>query len=133
MRSGKRQDLSPSSLGVTLHRLFSGGAYPYGEIEPFTHPRFGKPKSLLAHRPDLPAWLDGILAKAFAVKPQERYADSIELAFELENGLAKGGQTKHRKQSLYDRNPLLFWKIMSMGWFLAFLFSLMWHALSQPR
>lgn len=42
------------ALGVTIYRAFSGG-YPYGEIEPFTKPRFGKPQPLTAKRPDLPA------------------------------------------------------------------------------
>jgi serine/threonine protein kinase len=30
------------ALGVTLYRMFSGGSYPYGEIEPFIRPRQGK-------------------------------------------------------------------------------------------
>ena len=51
------------ALGVTLYRMFAGGAYPYGEIEPFSTPRFGSPKPLTAHRPDLPAWLDAVLAR----------------------------------------------------------------------
>ena len=46
------------ALGVTLYRMWSGGAYPYGEVEPFSRPRFRAPAPLLARRPDLPAWLD---------------------------------------------------------------------------
>ena len=42
------------ALGVTLYRMFSGGAYPYGEIEPFSRPRFRKPVPLSPLRPDLP-------------------------------------------------------------------------------
>ena len=49
------------AFGVTLYRLFSGGHYPYGEIEAFSHPRFGKRVPLSRYRPDLPAWLDAIL------------------------------------------------------------------------
>ena len=56
------------ALGVTVYRMFAR-AYPYGEIEPFTRPRFGQPASLAARRPDLPAWLDGAIAKAIAVDP----------------------------------------------------------------
>ena len=40
------------ALGVTVYRMFAG-AYPYGEIEPFSKPRFGKPQPLCARRPDL--------------------------------------------------------------------------------
>jgi hypothetical protein len=56
------------ALGVTVYRLFAR-AYPYGEIEPFSKPRFGAPASLTARRPDLPAWLDKAIARAIAVDP----------------------------------------------------------------
>lgn len=117
------------SLGVTLYRMFSGGAYPYGEVEPFSKPRFGKPKPLTAHRRDLPAWLDPVLARAAAVDPEHRYADAIELAYDLETGLEKGGGKRgpDRPVPLYERNPLLFWKLTSLllfGGLMACLFRL---------
>ena len=59
------------ALGVTVYRMFAG-AYPYGEIEPFSKPRFGKPRPLCARRPDLPAWLDAAIDKAIAVEPRHR-------------------------------------------------------------
>ena len=102
------------AIGVTLYRMFASGAYPYGEIEPFSTPRFGKPKSLTLHRPDLPAWLDAVLAKALAVNSDDRYADAMELAFEIENGLAKGGQVRSQKPPFYARNPVLFWQLFSL-------------------
>ncbi len=104
------------ALGVTLYRLFSGGGYPYGEIEPFSTPRFGKPKPLTSRRPDLPVWLDAALARAIAVDPDERYADAIELAFELESGLSKGGgkRISARPLPLYQRNPVLFWQLTAL-------------------
>jgi serine/threonine protein phosphatase PrpC len=102
------------ALGVTLYRLFTRGAYPYGEIEPFSTPRFHKLRSLSAQRPDLPVWLDSVLAKALAVDLRDRYADVMELSLDLENGLAKGGQTIRRKVPLYGRNPILFWQVVSL-------------------
>jgi serine/threonine protein phosphatase PrpC len=104
------------ALGVTLYRVFSGGAYPYGEIEPFSTPRFGKPKPLTSRRPDLPVWLDAALARAVAIDPGERYADAIELAFELESGLSKGGgkRVSARPLPLYQRNPVLFWQLTAL-------------------
>jgi hypothetical protein len=44
------------ALGVTVYRLFAR-AYPYGEIEPFSKPRFGAPASLTARvRTCPPGW-----------------------------------------------------------------------------
>jgi len=118
------------ALGVTLYRLFSGGTYPYGEIEPFSTPRFGKPKPLTSRRPDLPVWLDAVLARALAADPGERFADAIELAFELESGLAKGGGKRiaSRPVSLYQRNPVLFWQLAAL-----LLFGLLMTCLFQAH
>jgi serine/threonine protein phosphatase PrpC len=102
------------ALGVTLYRMYSGGHYPYGEVEPFSRPRFTKRSPLTRHRPDLPAWLDAALARATAVDSNERYADAMELAFELENGLMRGAKAQPDKLSLYDRNPLRFWQVVSL-------------------
>lgn len=102
------------AFGVTLYQLFSGGHYPYGEIEAFSHPRFGKRVPLSRYRPDLPAWLDAVLARATEVEPAERYADAMELAFNLENALVHGAKTMVRRQSLYERNPVRFWQIISL-------------------
>jgi serine/threonine protein phosphatase PrpC len=97
------------ALGVTIYRMFAR-SYPYGEIEPFSHPRFGRPTSLLSHRPDLPAWLDQVLARAVAVAPEERFDDVIEFMFAIEHGATDAAAAPPRRRGLYDRNPLLFWQ-----------------------
>jgi serine/threonine protein phosphatase PrpC len=96
------------ALGVTVYRMFCG-AYPHGEIEPFSRPRFGRPRPLSAKRPDLPAWLDAMLQKAVAVDPRDRHGDVLEFAFELESGAARTSPCP-RAKPLYERNPLLFWQ-----------------------
>jgi serine/threonine protein kinase len=106
----ERSDLY--ALGVTLYRMFSG-AWPYGEVEAFSRPRFGTPASLLARRPDLPAWLDQVLGRAVAVQPEERFGDAVELLFALERGMAGGAPVRARPRSLHDRDPLLFWRVVS--------------------
>lgn len=111
------------ALGVTLYRLFSGH-YPYGEIEAFSRPRFTKRVPLDQHRPDLPAWLDVLLARATAVDPDTRFGDAMELAIELEQNLAHAPRIVVQRQSLYERNPLRFWKIVSLLLFAALLVSL---------
>ena len=42
------------AAGVTLYHLLSR-KYPFGEIEPFQHPKFGEPTALTRYRPDIPA------------------------------------------------------------------------------
>jgi len=99
------------ALAVTLFRLFTGH-YPYGEIEPFSHPRFGRPDSLAKYRPDLPAWLDALLTRALAVEPNKRPGDVLEFVLALEDGPAAAPPVT-KPAPLYDRNPLLFWKMLA--------------------
>jgi serine/threonine protein phosphatase PrpC len=100
------------ALGVTVYRLFSG-RFPYGEIEPFTHPKFRVPPPILAHRPDLPAWLDKAIGRAIAVTPNDRYEDVLEFMFELEHGADRASPIHVEHKPLYHRNPLLFWKAIA--------------------
>jgi len=102
------------ALGVTLYRMFSGGRYPYGEVEAFSRPHTNKYTPLLQHRPDLPAWLDIILSQATQTKPEKRFADVMELIYELEDGLLRGAKsTPVSKQPLMERYPVRFWQSVS--------------------
>jgi len=115
------------ALGVTVYRMFSG-RYPHGEIEAFSRPRFGKPTSLLRHRPDLPAWLQHLLARATAVDRSARFGDVLELCMELESGMERGVPVVLRQLSLYERHPLRFWQAVSAILAILLLFSLGLHA-----
>lgn len=109
------------ALGVTLYRMFSGH-YPYGEVEPFSRPRFGRYQPLSRYRPDLPAWLDAVLARALSVAPDKRFDEVMEFGFELENGLARGAPaTSLKRRSLYERNPVRFWQAISLLLLLALI------------
>ena len=112
------------ALGVTIYRMFSGGAYPYGEVEAFAQPRFGRPTPLVKHRPDLPAWLDHCIARAFALDRRDRYADAVEFAFELEHGSLRAVPESIARPALYDRNPVRFWQVVSVILFIALLLAL---------
>ena len=93
------------ACGVTLFRMFSGGGTPYGLRQRTPLPEY---------RPDLPAWLDRVLEKAMDPLPERRYQDVIELLADLEYGAANGARMeKPVQRSLYDRNPLQFWKVFS--------------------
>ncbi len=122
-RGDERSDIY--ALGVTLYRMFSAGHYPYGEIEPFSTPRFNKRTALAHYRPDLPAWLDHAVMKAVHTDPSQRHADTMELAFELENDLAHGGgNALPVKGALLERNPVLFWQLISIALLIALLVAL---------
>ena len=112
------------ALGVTVFRLFAGGAYPYGEVEPFAQPRFGKPAPLSKFRPDLPAWLDHCIARAISLDPRDRYADAVEFAFELEHGSLRAVPQRLERLPLYERNPVRFWQIVSLLLFVGLLIAL---------
>jgi hypothetical protein len=62
----------------------------------------------------LRAWLDRTLAKAMAPAAEDRFADAIEFAFELEHGAIRAAPAQPQRHSLYDRNPLLFWKLATV-------------------
>jgi serine/threonine protein kinase len=101
------------ALGVTLFRMFTG-AYPYGEIEAFSHPRFNRPPaSVAALRPDLPSWLDEVLLRLIAVRPADRFDDALECAFALEHGALHASPGPPRRRSLMERDPLRFWQTVS--------------------
>ena len=72
-----------------------------------------KPVALSRYRRDLPAWLDAVIGKALHVDPTQRFGDVIEFAHELENGAMWAKPAVSTQRSLYDRNPLVFWKILS--------------------
>ncbi len=109
------------ALGVTLYRMFSGH-YPYGETEAFVRPRFARRQPLARYRPDLPAWLDSVLARATAVQAGERCAHVADLVSELEHGLSGAASAApQQRQPLYARNPLRFWQGLSLLLLIALL------------
>lgn len=101
------------ALGVTLYRAWSG-TWPYGEIEPFQRPRFGRATTLATYRPDLPRWLDAVLARAVAVRPEERQDDVIELMLELEHGAEMPGVFLQGRGTWLTRHPARFWQAVSL-------------------
>ena len=99
------------ALGVTVYRMFTG-RYPYGEVEPFQRPKFRRYMPLSQARPDLPAWLDAAVARALAVQPANRQGDVLEFAYDIESG-ANWTAPAAQPKPLYQRNPLIFWQVLS--------------------
>jgi len=100
------------AMAATLFRAFTG-AYPFGEIEPFSRPRFGRPASLTQLRPDLPSWLEAAITRALSPGPGDRQGDVIEFVLELEHGSALVEPPPIKKPPLYDRDPVRFWQAVS--------------------
>jgi serine/threonine protein phosphatase PrpC len=96
------------AVGVTLYYLLTR-KYPYGEIEPFQHPRFIEPVPPTRYRPDVPQWLESILMKALAKNPTKRFETAEEWVVTLEKG-AHAALQPYRHAPLAERNPMLLWQ-----------------------
>ena len=104
------------SLGVTIYRLFSGGAFPFGQRETLPLERL---------RPDLPAWLGECLKKALENDRAKRFQDTGELAQALKDGLSQGAATPAvaRRRS-WRVAPLRIWQALAALFALAFFVAL---------
>jgi len=100
------------ALGITLFRAFTG-EYPYGNADAVSPPRLERPKDIAMLRPDLPAWLQAALNRAIAHDPGQRFGDMAELAHEFESGPAHAPPRPRRQLTLYERNPVRFWQVVS--------------------
>lgn len=104
-----QQDLY--AAGVTLYLLLTGH-YPYGEIEPFQHPRFGRPTAPSRYRPDLPVWIEEWLLRAIAADPQQRFETAEEWLLVLERGERQS--LPARPTPLLQREPLKLWRGLAL-------------------
>lgn len=100
------------ALGVTLYEAVTG-VYPYGEVERFQTPRFdsaaARPTRL---NPAVPPWFEAVILRAIDADPERRYQHFSEMAYDLEHPAQV--RPHHRKDaSLLERNPLLFYKLLS--------------------
>lgn len=111
------------ALGVAMFRAFTG-EYPYGNPDATTRSQRIRPTPLSTLRPDLPAWLQGALARAVAIDPAERFHDMIEFAVEMENGPSRGPVAAYGQQTFYQRYPVRFWQGVSALLALALILSL---------
>lgn len=104
------------SLGVTIYRMFAGGAYPFGQREKVPLARL---------RPDLPAWLGQTLARALAPAPADRFGDAGALAAALQHGLVAGGADPATAAWRSAARTLRYWRIAALVFGAAFLFMLL--------
>jgi hypothetical protein len=100
------------ALGVTIYRMFSGGAFPFGQREKLP---------LCRLRPDLPRWLGQCLRRAMEPKPEERYADAGELAKALQIGLVEGQEAPLAPGWRLPVSELQMWQAATVVFAVAFL------------
>ena len=100
------------ALGVTLYRWL-GGRLPYGEIEPYQRARYRRdPQPLSRIRPDVPIWLDHLVAKAVALDARQRFETAEELLLALERGASRPVGVL-AATPLVARDPLAWWKLVA--------------------
>ncbi|HZW86740.1 MAG TPA: bifunctional protein-serine/threonine kinase/phosphatase [Gallionella sp.] len=97
------------AVGVTIYYLLTR-KYPYGEIEPFQHPRFTEPLPPTRYRPDIPQWLEGVLLKAVAKDPLKRFETAEEWVITLGKG-EHDAALPYRRGPLSERDPLRLWQL----------------------
>lgn len=98
------------ALAATLYQWLTG-RLPYGEIEPYQLARYRRdPAPASRLRPDVPIWLDHLLAKALARDARQRFETAEEMVLALERGASRPvGSTG--ATPLIHRDPAALWKI----------------------
>ena len=100
------------AVGVTLYYLLTR-KYPYGEIEPFQHPKFGDPVPMTRYRPEIPQWLENLLLKAVAREPANRFETAEEMLLALEYGELRPLDSP-RRTPLLARDPVRVWQLLAL-------------------
>lgn len=101
------------AIGVTLYQLLTR-KYPYGEIEPFQHPKFGDPVPPTRYRPDIPEWLESIILKAVAREPEARFETAEKFLLALDHGAQRPLRVA-RSTPLLQRDPQFALKLLAVG------------------
>ncbi|MEC5398946.1 bifunctional protein-serine/threonine kinase/phosphatase [Uliginosibacterium sp. H1] len=103
------------SLAVVAYQLLTG-RLPYGTRVAAARTRAEQARlrydSALSDERDIPAWVDEVLRKALHPDPRKRYGELSEFTYDLRHPGATALGPRHTP--LIERNPLLFWKLLSL-------------------
>lgn len=103
------------SLGVMAYQMLTG-RLPYGAEVARSRTRAAQNKlrydSVLHEDRDIPAWIDGVLRKAVHPNPAKRYEELSEFLYDLRHPNA--AFLSKTRQPLLERNPVAFWKGVSL-------------------
>lgn len=116
----QRSDLY--SLGVIAYQMLSGD-FPYGTQVPKSRTRAAQKKlaykSVLSEEREIPAWVDDAIRKAVEPDPLARYEELSEFVFDLHHPNREF--LNKTKPPLMERNPVIFWKSVSLLLLLALI------------
>ena len=108
------------SLAVIVYQMLSGNL-PYGIAAAKAVTKKAQKKlqyqSLLVHSAKIPVWVDEAVRKALQPDPLQRYAEISEFVQDLHR--PNPAFQRQRTQPLIERDPLTFWKFVSLILFLA--------------
>lgn len=117
----KRADLF--SVAAIAYHLLTGGGRPYGSAweRAHSHKDFAHLKYTPAatRNPMVPPWMDGVLHKALAILPETRHEAMSEFIHDLRHPATFTSEPV--RQSLLERDPVKFWKILAATGFLGWL------------
>jgi len=103
------------SFGVTLYYMFSGGKSPFG-IDGY--------KSLERYI-NIPVWLDVIIRKMLSRNPDERFSDTLEVAYEIDKYIdlsREWSDTKTKLPLIMKISQVNRWRIISFVFFMVIIF-----------
>jgi len=102
------------SLGVTLYELVTR-KLPFGEIEPFSQPRFNRWTPPSRYNPQIPLWLETVIQKATQPDPAKRFQALSEFRFHLERREGIAGDEVARRPASTSESRLPLWRLVALG------------------
>jgi serine/threonine protein kinase len=103
------------SLGVMTYQMLTG-KLPYGAQVARTRTKAQQRRlrytPVHESNPEVPPWIDDVLERAVHPDPYKRYEALSEYLYDLRN--PKENFRNSSFQPLLERNPLLFWKVLSV-------------------
>lgn len=108
------------AIGVALYQSLTG-KLPYGSIERFQTPSFSPARSLTKLNPNVPPWMETVVRRAIALRPERRYQHYSELLHDLNNP-ERVQPFFEEFTPLLERNPLTFYRT---GFFILLVITLL--------
>ena len=116
------------SLGVIAYEMLSG-SLPYGASMGRATTRAAQQRltycSVLDDERCIPFWVDEAVRKAVQPQPSRRYSEMSEFLYDLRH--PNPAFLRKQRQPLAERNPILFWKALSLMLFICTVVLLITH------